>query len=108
MTLTFSGHAGVAGVNRGRVECDVMELEHIGSIPEQLAGAFYRAGTDAQFPSDYPEDNRWGGDGMITMVRFGGGHADLKTRYVQTERLQRDRAERRAHFGAYVAGGLSG
>ena len=101
MSVSFQGHAGITGVNRGRVECDVMELEYDGELPAGLDGAFYRAGTDAQFPSRYPADNRWGGDGMITLLRIQGGHVDLKTRYVLTERLKADRAARRGLFGAY-------
>jgi hypothetical protein len=38
---------------------------------------------------------------MITMIRFGQGHADLRTRYVRTQRFQLERAARRALFGAH-------
>jgi carotenoid cleavage dioxygenase-like enzyme len=44
---------------------------------------------------------RSNGDGMITMIRFERGHADLRTRYVRTQRFRLERAARRALTGAY-------
>jgi carotenoid cleavage dioxygenase-like enzyme len=38
---------------------------------------------------------------MMHMIRIENGHADLKTRYVQTEKLKLERAARRPLFGAY-------
>jgi len=71
-----------------------------GSIPTDLDGAFYRAAADAQYPPSHPDDIYINGDGMITMVRIKDGHADLKTRFVRTERFKRERAARRSLFGA--------
>lgn len=84
-----------------RVEADVHDLEVQGTIPPDLDGAFYRAAADTQYPPSDENDIYINGDGMITMVRFRGGHADLRTRFVRTERFTRERAARRSLFGAY-------
>ena len=84
-----------------RIEADVYDLEVEGTIPTDLDGAFYRAAADAQYPPSRTEDIYINGDGMITMVRFKDGHADLRTRFVRTERFKREREARRSLFGAY-------
>jgi carotenoid cleavage dioxygenase len=84
-----------------RIEADVYDLEVDGEVPPELNGAFYRAAADTQFPPRREDDIYINGDGMITMIRFGQGHADLRTRYVRTQRFQLERAARRALFGAY-------
>jgi carotenoid cleavage dioxygenase len=67
-----------------RIEADVWDLEVEGRIPPELNGAFYRAAADTQYPPRFPNDVYINGDGMIHMVRFENGHADLKTKYVRT------------------------
>jgi carotenoid cleavage dioxygenase-like enzyme len=85
-----------------RIEADVYDLDVVqGEIPPELYGAFYRAAADTQFPPRNPDDIYINGDGMITMIRFERGHADLRTRFVRTQRFQRERAARRALTGAY-------
>ncbi|MEV5957496.1 carotenoid oxygenase family protein [Streptomyces sp. NPDC051987] len=84
-----------------RIEADVYDLEVEGRIPPELSGAFYRAAADTQYPPRFPNDVYINGDGMIHMVRFDNGHADLKTRYVRTQRFQLERRARQALFGAY-------
>jgi len=84
-----------------RIEADVYDLEVEGRIPAELSGAFYRAAADTQYPPRFPNDVYINGDGMIHMVRFDDGHADLKTRYVRTKRFELERKARRALFGAY-------
>ena len=84
-----------------RIEADVFELEVEGTLPPELDGAFYRAAADTQFSPRRADDIYINGDGMITMLRFENGHADLRTRYVRTQRFQAERAARRALFGAY-------
>ena len=84
-----------------RIEADVHDLEIEGSLPTDLDGTFYRAAADAQYPPSHEHDIYINGDGMITMVRFKDGHADLRTRFVRTERFKRERAARRSLFGAY-------
>ena len=95
-----------------RIEADVYDLEIDGAIPAALVGTYYRACADPQYPPLLGTDIFINGDGMIHMLRLGGGgdgrpgdvrprHADLRTRYVRTEKFLAERSARRALFGAY-------
>ena len=84
-----------------RIEGDVYDLEVQGKIPVELNGAYYRNSADPQYPPLLGKDIFLNGDGMVHMVRFEHGHADLKTRYVRTEKFALERQARRALFGAY-------
>jgi carotenoid cleavage dioxygenase len=110
MTIPFSRPAGLRFpddiVFRGyaapsRVEGDVHDLEVEGQIPHELNGAFYRNSADHTYPPLLGKDIFLNGDGMVHMVRFENGHADLKTRYVRTRKFELERKARRALFGAY-------
>ncbi len=83
-----------------RFEADVYECEVIGEIPEALQGTLYRVGPDRQYPS-LEGDVIINGDGMISFFRFDNGHVQFKSRYVQTERLLRERQARRRLYGSY-------
>ena len=84
-----------------RIEADVYDLEIEGALPTVLAGTYYRACADPQYPPLHGTDVFINGDGMIHMVRIAEGHADLRTRYVRTDKFLAERAARRALFGAY-------
>ena len=84
-----------------RIECDVQDLEVLGSIPQGLNGAYIRNSADPQYPPLHGTDLFLNGDGMLHMLRFENGHVDLKTRYVRTEKFELERQARRALFGAY-------
>jgi carotenoid cleavage dioxygenase-like enzyme len=94
--LVYRGYAAPV-----RIEGDVYDLEVEGTIPDALNGAYYRNSADPAFPPLLGKDIFLNGDGMVHMVRFENGHADLKTRYVRTEKFELERAARRALFGAY-------
>ena len=81
--------AGGAPASRGpqtfRAEIDVRDCEVEGKIPDDLNGAFYRVGPDAQYPlrqGNIPFD----GEGHVSMFRFRNGRVDYKTRFVKNER----------------------
>jgi carotenoid cleavage dioxygenase len=84
-----------------RMEADVQDLEVIGQLPAELNGAYYRNSADPTYPPLLGTDIFLNGDGMVHMLRFENGHADLKTRYVRTTKFERERQARRALFGAY-------
>jgi carotenoid cleavage dioxygenase-like enzyme len=84
-----------------RIEGDVYDLEVHGEIPAALNGTYVRASADPQYPPRLGSDIFLNGDGMTHMVRISNRHADLKMRYVQTEKFKLERAARRALFGAY-------
>lgn len=94
--IVFRGYAAPS-----RVEGDVHDLEVEGQIPHELNGAFYRNSADHTYPPLLGKDIFLNGDGMVHMVRFENGHADLKTRYVRTRKFELERKARRALFGAY-------
>jgi carotenoid cleavage dioxygenase len=83
-----------------RFEADVFECEVEGEIPPELEGAYYRTGADRQYPS-LEEDVILNGDGLASMFRFENGHVSFRSRYVQTERLKREREARRRLYGHY-------
>jgi carotenoid cleavage dioxygenase len=95
-TLVFRGYAAPV-----RMEADIYELEVEGEIPPGLDGAYYRACADHCFAPRFDDDIFLNGDGMIHMLRLQNGHADMKTRYVRTEKFLLERAARKALFGAY-------
>ncbi len=84
-----------------RIEADVHDLEVIGTIPKELNGAYFRNSADPSYPPLLGTDIFLNGDGMLHKVRLENGHADLKTRYVRTEKFELERKARRALFGAY-------
>jgi carotenoid cleavage dioxygenase len=94
--LVYRGYAAPV-----RIEGTVHDLEVEGTIPPELDGAFYRNSADPAYPPLLGSDIFLNGDGMVHMVRFENGHADLKMRYVQTDKLALERQARRALFGAY-------
>ena len=83
-----------------RFEADVYECEVEGEIPPELQGAYFRTGGDRQYPS-LENDIILNGDGMASVFRFEDGHVSFRSRYVQTERLKREREARRRLYGHY-------
>ena len=94
--LIYRGYSAPA-----RIEADVWDLEIDGALPLALNGNYYRNSADPRFPPLHGKDIFLNGDGMLHMLRFENGHADLKTRYVRTEKFELERKARRSLFGAY-------
>lgn len=94
--IVFNGYAAPV-----RIEGHVHDLEVIGRIPPELDGAYYRNSADHAYPPLLGKDIFLNGDGMVHMVRFDRGHADLTTRFVRTRKFVLERQARRALFGAY-------
>ena len=102
MTHAFPQTMDFAGFNApSRIEADIYDLIVEGEIPKEIAGRWYRATPDHQYPPSYTEDTYISGDGMISMFRIEDGHVDYKSRYVMTERLRNDRKARRSLYGRY-------
>lgn len=94
--IVFTGYAAPV-----RIEGHVHDLEVVGQIPPELDGTYYRNSADHAYPPLHGKDIFLNGDGMVHMVRFDRGHADLTTRYVHTRKRELERQARRALFGAY-------
>src|SRR6185312_13617000 len=85
-----------------RTECEIHGLELAqGAIPATLAGALYKAGPDRQYPSGRSDDIFIDGEGMIHMFRFKDNQVDYLSRWVRTERYERQYAAKRSLFGRY-------
>jgi carotenoid cleavage dioxygenase-like enzyme len=76
-------------------ERSVDALEVVGSLPEELDGVYVRNGPNPRF--DAPGRYHWfDGDGMLHAVRFRGGRASYRNRWVRTRALQRELGAGRA------------
>jgi carotenoid cleavage dioxygenase-like enzyme len=84
-----------------RIEADVADLVHTGTIPQELNGAFYRVQPDPQFPPRLGDDIAFNGDGMITRFHFHGGQCDFRQRWARTDKWKLENAAGKALFGAY-------
>ncbi len=84
-----------------RIEADIANLVHEGSIPPELNGAFYRVQPDPQFPPRLSDDIAFNGDGMITRFHFHDGQCDFRQRWAKTDKLKLENAAGKALFGAY-------
>jgi carotenoid cleavage dioxygenase len=79
---------------------DDFELEVVGEIPADLAGAYYRNGPNPQF--DPRGEYHWfGGDGMIHGFFIEGGKATYRNRYVRTPKWRAENAAGKALFGTF-------
>ncbi|MDB5576389.1 MAG: lignostilbene alpha-beta-dioxygenase [Bradyrhizobium sp.] len=91
-----------AGYNQPvRMEAEVLDCEVEGSIPDGIAGSFYRVQPDPQFPPLLGDDIAFNGDGQVSMFRFEGGRVDFRHRWVRTDKFVLEQAAGRALFGAY-------
>ena len=84
-----------------RIESSIRNLAVIGTIPDEIRGAFFRAVPDPAHVPLYEDDVVLSGDGMISRFLFEGGQVDYDIRYVETERYRLEREARRALFGRY-------
>jgi len=83
-----------------RLEADVHDCEVDGTIPNDLSGAFYRVGPDAQYPLA-PGNIPFDGEGHVSMFRIKNGRVDYKSRFVKNERYLAQDAAGRGLFPMY-------
>lgn len=84
-----------------RLEGDIHDLEIKGTIPAEIDGTFFRIQPDPQYPPIFEEDIHFNGDGSVTAIRIGGGHASFKQRYVKNDKFRAERNAGRSMFGMY-------
>ena len=79
---------------------DDFELEVVGSIPKEIAGAFYRNGPNPQFQ---PRDayHWFSGDGMIHGFFVEDGRVRYRNRYVRTPKWETEHAAGQSLFGTF-------
>ncbi|KAI9372075.1 carotenoid oxygenase [Aspergillus egyptiacus] len=84
-----------------RMETEVADLQVQGTTPTQISGTFYRIMADPFFPPAPENSMPIEGDGNVSAFRIHDGQVDMKTRYVDTERLRLERKANRRLFGLY-------
>jgi len=84
-----------------RIECDIPNLVHEGTIPPELNGAFFRVQPDPQFPPRLEDDISFNGDGMITRFHIHDGQCDIRQRWAKTNKWKLENEAGKALFGAY-------
>ncbi len=84
-----------------RIEADIADLAHTGTIPAQLNGAFYRVQPDPQFPPRLSVDISFNGDGMITRFHIHDGQCDFRQRWAKTDKWKLENEAGHALFGSY-------
>ncbi|KAK4674584.1 transcriptional regulatory protein rco1 [Podospora pseudopauciseta] len=84
-----------------RLEGEVSHLEAHGAIPDDIDGTFYRVMPDPQLPPFIQDDPWFNGDGSISAFRIKDSKVSFKHKYVQTEKLKREREAKRALLGKY-------
>ena len=82
-----------------------------GRIPPELEGTLYRNGPGRLERGGHWVHHPFDGDGMITALRFAGGQAELRNRFVRTEGWQAEEAADkflyRGVFGTQKPGGIA-
>ncbi len=84
-----------------RIECDIANLAHEGTIPAGLDGAFFRVQPDPQFPPRHGDDISFNGDGMITRFHIHDGQCDVRQRWAKTDKWKLENKAGKALFGNY-------
>ncbi|MBC2651212.1 carotenoid oxygenase family protein [Novosphingobium flavum] len=98
----FPQNPNFTGFNTpSRIEADIVDLVHEGTIPAGLSGAFYRVQPDPQFPPKLGDDIAFNGDGMIARFHFHDGQCDFRQRWAKTDKWKLENAAGKALFGAY-------
>ena len=94
------GAGAPQGPSLFRLEADVSDCQVTGRIPDDLNGAFYRVGPDAQYPmraGNIPFD----GEGHVGMFRIKDGRVDYRTRFVKNDRWTAQNEAGRILFPMY-------
>ncbi|MGE2729959.1 carotenoid oxygenase family protein [Mycolicibacterium vaccae] len=82
-----------------RMEVDAPDLVIRGSLPDDLAGVFYRNGAEPLYPPT-DEDYHWfDGDGMVYAFHLENGRVAMRNRWVRTDKLLLELEQGRRLFG---------
>lgn len=102
-TQAFSNRPQFSGFMKPcRFEGEIENLEvSQGKIPLGLDGTFFRVMPDPHLPPRLENDVWFNGDGNISAFRIQNGRCHFKQKYVQTEKLVREKEAGHALFGGY-------
>ena len=90
-------------VSVNRSENTLYDCEVEGDLPDDLNGAFYRVGPDAQYPKpqSLEYDIGFDGEGHASMFRIQNGHVDYRSRWVKNDRWKAQHKARKSLYGVY-------
>jgi len=83
------------------MECDAPSLPIIGEMPRELFGSLYRIGHNPAFQPRDPQHHWFFGYGMVHAFHIEDGRVAYNNRWVQTPKLQRERAAGRSLYGTF-------
>jgi carotenoid cleavage dioxygenase-like enzyme len=84
------------------VEYDAFDLDVEGEIPDDLEGVYLR-NTENPVHEAIGLYHPFDGDGMLHMIRFGGGKAEYRNRFVRTAGFEAEQAEARSLWAGMLA-----
>lgn len=84
-------------------EITALELEVVGEIPKDFAGAYYRNGPNPLSPPN--SMHHWfDGDAMVHAIYFENGKAEYRNRYIQTDDFKADKDSKIKRGGIFHPG----
>ncbi|MGW0460762.1 carotenoid oxygenase family protein [Streptomyces tendae] len=90
-------------------ESEAYDLEVVGELPPDLAGALFRISSNPRFEPRNPDRYHWWeGDGMVCGVYLRDGRAAYRTRWVATDSMKFEVEQGEAVYSGFVNGGTSG
>ena len=90
-------------------ESEAYDLEVVGQIPEDLAGALFRVTANPRFqPRNLDRYHWWEGDGMVGAVYLRDGRAAFRSRWVETGSMRVEVEAGEAIYSGFVNGGTPG
>jgi carotenoid cleavage dioxygenase len=90
-------------------ESQGFDLEVIGKIPDDIAGALFRISSNPKFqPRNTDRYHWWEGDGMVAAVYVREGKAAFRTRWVETDTFKVEVEQGEAVYSGFVNGGTPG
>ena len=84
-----------------RFEANAPDLIVEGTIPDDLAGIFYRNGPDPLYAPREGDHHWFDGDGMVFAFEIGDGRASMCNRWVKTEKFLLEKAAGKRLFGIF-------
>src|SRR3954469_8101072 len=87
-------------------ESEAYDLDVIGEIPSDLAGALFRVSSNPRFqPRNLDRYHWWEGDGMVCATYLREGRASYRARWVETASMQAEIEVGEAIYGGFANGG---
>jgi carotenoid cleavage dioxygenase-like enzyme len=90
-------------------EDEAYDLEIVGQIPDDLAGALFRVSANPRFqPRNLDRYHWWEGDGMVCAVYLRDGKAAYRSRWVETASMRVEVEAGEAVYSGFANGGTPG